>query len=113
MNALTRHGVGTLQKRHASKERHIPFTEYQFRGVPVCQRFFEFVNSTGPKQIRNIRADFMLNGLHEHKHGSVQKSSTARALPLDVRKKAVMFIKTFSQNNALVLPDRMPTLNEH
>jgi hypothetical protein len=109
MNALTRHGVGTLQKQHASNVRHVPFTEYHFQGVPVCQPFSEFVNSSSLKQIQNIRADFMLNGLQKHMHGSVHKSSIARALPLDVRKKAVTFIKTFSNNNALVLPGRMPT----
>lgn len=108
LNALVRTSSETQKKDHRGKDWKAAFTQYQFRGVVICQKVFQFVNGLGERRLKLAKSALLKEGVHESMHGNVQAASAARSFPLKERLKAVRFILNFAQNNGLVLPGRLP-----
>jgi hypothetical protein len=107
LNCLTRSGPTTTQQAHARKARQKSFTEYRFRGMIVCRKFFEFANGVGTKKLKNEKQRFLQYGMMEVMHQNTK--NTHRALSPEALHAVVRFITAFAQQHALVLPGRLPT----
>ncbi|XP_051153734.1 uncharacterized protein LOC127277001 [Leptopilina boulardi] len=106
LNALCRVNEETKQKEHAPKIRKANYTQYSFRGVDVCRKFFMFVFGCGIRRLRNVKSHFLKNGVEQRSHQNTSLSS--KCFSVECRIKAVTFIKKFCAQNALILPGRLP-----
>lgn len=106
LNAMCRVDGETKQKEHVAKIRKASYTQYSFRGVDVCRKFFMFVFGCGIKKLRNVKSHFLKNGVEQRSHQNTSLSS--KCFSVECRIKAVTFIKNFSAQNALILPGRLP-----
>jgi len=106
MNSLVHNQPETIQKGHKSHARIESRSTYMFRGVEVCRKFFAVVFGCGEKRLKNVKKRFLLDGVSPKQHGNVhQKSHSAN---FDKRLAARNFIQNFAENNALVMPGRLP-----
>ena len=69
--------------------------------------FFQFVFGTGEKKLKNEKAALRSNGMEVKMHGHVKNQ--IRALNAVTYEYATKFIKNFGEQQALVLPGRLPT----
>ena len=114
LNALTRTSAETSPRKYQkSSNRKQVFTEYHFRGVAVCQSFFQFVYAVGPKELRNVRSTFLEKGVEEVLHGNVRNVPRNKTLSLEAWKYAVHFIRRYGIQNGLVLPGRVPEFRNY
>lgn len=107
-NALTHTADVTEKYGHKGKSRKKSYTNFEFRGHAVCRNFFQFVNGIGVKKLKNVKRNFLKDGVYPHKHGKSGQPVIPRATSTDQKKAVVSFIQNFSQQNSLVMPGRMP-----
>lgn len=96
----------TMQRDHSAKDRKAIYTQFSFRGVTVCRKFFIFVFGCGIKRLRNVRTNFLENGVEQRSHQNTNFCS--KCFSIECRLKAVTFIKKISAQNSLILPGRLP-----
>lgn len=105
MNALVHNQAETIQKSHKPKPRVESRSTYMFRGVSVCRNFFSVVFGCGKKKLKNVKKQFMSEGIIPKQHMNVHKPVALRSI--EKRKNACTFRQNFAENNALVMPGRM------
>jgi len=106
MNALVHNQPETIQKAHKSQARQQSRSTYMFRGVEVCRTFFSVVFGCGEKRLKNVKKQFLCEGINPKQHGNVHRA--ASRANFEKRLNARNFIQNFAENNALVLPGRLP-----
>ncbi|XP_060807122.1 uncharacterized protein LOC106142669 [Amyelois transitella] len=107
LNCLVDNNPDTSKEsKHKIKNRERAAVKYMFRGKIVCKSFFVFVHGVGPKKFKNIVKHVNEHGveLKEHK----LSKNIHHSFTLEQRVTAVTFIKSFSEQNSLVLPGRLP-----
>lgn len=107
MNALVHNQPHTIQKGHKQQPRSEVRTTFMFRGVVVCRKFFSVVFNCGEKKLKNVKKQFLVEGIVPKQHSNVAKPCAMRSVEYEKRKQACSFIKNFAENNALVMPGRM------
>jgi len=107
MNSLVHNQPHTIQKGHKQQPRSEVRSTFMFRGVVVCRKFFSVVFSCGEKRLKNVKKQFLKEGIVPKQHSNVAKPCAMRSVEYEKRKQACSFIQNFAQNNALVMPGRM------
>ena len=80
---------------------------FRHQDKPICKNMFFFFHSISQKRLANIKQSMTRNGLVSRNHGN-SKHTPHNALPFEVVQNVVKFIHTFAEENALVLPGRVP-----
>lgn len=97
-----------MQKDHQSTNRKQTFTEFLFRGVVVCQLFFQYVNGVNIKEFRNIRSGFLRNGPEVLQHGNSKIIPKPKYISLETWEYSVRFIKAVAIQHGVILPGCAP-----
>ena len=106
MNSLVHNQPETIQKDHKSQSRVESRSTYMFRGIEVCRNFFSVVFGCGEKRLKNVKKQFLSEGISPKQHGNIHKTSSHANF--EKRVTARTFIQNFAENHALVLPGRLP-----
>jgi hypothetical protein len=102
MNSLVHNQPETIQKDHKSQTRCESRSTYMFHGIEVCRKFFSMVFGCGEKRLKNVKKQFLSEGVSARQHGNVHKAVASN--DFEKRRGAREFIQNFAENNALVLP---------
>jgi len=78
MNALVHNQDHTIQKGHKPQNRAETRSTYMFRGVLVCRKFFSFVFACGEKRLKNVKKQFLVEGIVPKQHKNVSKPHSMR-----------------------------------
>lgn len=103
LNALMK-GQETKTRRSKTEERKNARTAFYFRGQPVCQRFFLYVNGAGIRRLKNIQQQFQAHGLQVRPHETAVKGKGLNRLCTHQQHYlALVFIQNFAEANGLQL----------
>ena len=80
---------------------------YYHQGQEVCSSMFFFLHSIGAKRRRNLISHFIENGIAPRIHGNTGRLPN-HTLPLKSTEYVVQFLLNYSEENALLLPGRVP-----
>ncbi|XP_060801816.1 uncharacterized protein LOC132901755 isoform X1 [Amyelois transitella] len=110
LNALTRQGSNTLKtNKNKTKVRKAAHTTFFFQGIAVCKNFFQFVYALGEKRYKNIKSKVLKGNLatvsSPHNFTLIRTNNAQQTID------AVLFKKSFSEQNSLVLPGRVPSFH--
>ena len=92
---------------HLQKGRERPHTTNYHCGKKVCHKTYCFLHTVGKKRLYNLAASFKENGLTPRVHGNTQRK-LKHTLSLPSIEYVVRFLLTYSEQNALLLPGRIP-----
>jgi len=76
MNSLVHNQPETIQKDHKSQSRVESRSTYMFRGIKVCRNFFSVVFGCGEKRLKNVKKQFLSEGISPKQHGNIHKTSS-------------------------------------
>ena len=93
--------------RHKERERKKSYTSFLHQGKPVCSRMFQFLHGIGIKRLKNLTKAVKENGLTPRVHGNT-KRKPKHALSYTTTEFVVRFLFNYAEQNALVLPGRVP-----
>ena len=93
--------------RHKESERKKSYTSFLHQGKPVCSRMFQFLHGIGIKRLKNLTKAVKENGLTPRVHGNT-KRKPKHALSYTTTEFVVRFLFNYAEQNALVLPGRVP-----
>ena len=102
-----RNGEETDNEKHKSRERQRSFKEYFLFGRQVCMKTFCFAHAVSHSTLKRIGNHLDSHGISARKHGNLGKSPK-HALTVSDINNVIVFLKTYSNKNALPLPGRMP-----
>lgn len=103
LNALMK-GQETKTRRSKTEDRKNARTAFYFRGQPVCQRFFLYVNGAGIRRLKNIQQQFQAHGLQVRPHETAVKGKGLDRLDTHQQHHlALVFIQNFAEANGLQL----------
>ena len=105
LQALTKRDTMTQKERARNKDRVQTSTVYQFGGHKVCLKTFCFLHSISKSKLDAIRKSWMENGLRPRKHGNAIPRNATKLTDLE---NVVRFINHYAENNAILLPGRIP-----
>ena len=105
LQALTKRDTLTQKERATNAERVQTSTVYQFGGHKVCCKTYCFLHSIGKSKLDAIKKSWMDNGLRPRTHGN---SVPRNATKLTDVENVVRFINCYAENNAILLPGRIP-----
>ena len=77
------------------------------QGKQVCEKMFRFLHSIGDTRYKNLKKSLCTKGLATPSHGNL-KLSPAHALSLSSTEFVVRFVLNYTEQNALLLPGRVP-----
>jgi hypothetical protein len=99
------HVKGKQRRRHG-------YTTFFYQGRKVCLKTFLFLHVMGKKRFRNLVKHFQENGMAPRIHGNTNRLPW-NASSFHDKKRAITFIKNYSEIHALPLPGRMPKFNDY
>ena len=73
----------------------------------MCDKMFQFLHTIGETWYKNLKKSLLTHRLPTRSHGNL-KRSPAHALSLSSTEFVVRFIMNYAQQNALLLPGRVP-----
>ena len=92
-------------KKHSPKQRQRSFTCFKHGGHDVCMETFCFLHNIGKVKFQAIKASFESNGHCPRKRPYVKPK---HALRLPDIQYIVSFIRNYAEDNATLLPGRIP-----
>ena len=94
--------------RHKNPKRRKQMTTlYMHHGYEICKKTFTFLYGIGKERLRNVRDSYLTNGLETRVHGNTKRlphNHLTHAVITNVTK----FLKNYSEENAILLPGRIP-----
>lgn len=100
----------SVVSRHSEADREKIYSTFSHQGKPVCLRMFCFLHVIGKKRMRNLMYHVKLNGLTPRVHGNSMRRPK-HALSLSSTEYCVRFLHSYAEQNALLLPGRVPGYN--
>ena len=101
--ALTQRDETTQAKYHSSKDRKRSFTCFKHGGHNICIKTFCFLHTIGRSTFEAIKAS---NGLCPRSRPYVKPH---HALHLSDIEYVVSFVRNYAEDNAILLPGRIPS----
>lgn len=99
--------ANTVLYRHSQKERVCSHTQFYHHGFRLCRKTFLFLHKVGEFHFKAIKSSYLTGGLvprvHKHK-GRVAPN----AVQLDDMRAILTFVMQYAENNAILLPGRIP-----
>ena len=98
---------------HSTKHRHTPtnrqrtYVHFFHGGRRVCKKMFLFLHTISDKRFRNLQDSWRENGLTPRRHGNTRRLP-ANTVNFADTQKAVEFLHTYAEANAILLPGRIP-----
>ncbi len=80
-------------------------TQFQFGGHRICIKTFCFLHNIGQGKFKSIKSSWLENGLHPHQH---QHTTPHNVTSLSDVQQVVRFILNYAEDNAILLPGRIP-----
>ena len=93
--------------RHLSRKRQKTASIFHHHGKQICEKMFRFLHTIGETRYRNLKKSLQSHGLATRAHGNL-KRSPVHALSLSSTEFVVRFLLNYSEQNALLLPGRVP-----
>ena len=92
---------------YPSKHRVNPHSKYSHGSQPICRQMFQFLHAIGNLRLNSLIANFRHHGLTPRIHGNTKKRPH-NALSLSSIEHFVKFLLNYSDQNAILLPGRIP-----
>jgi hypothetical protein len=103
--ALTQNDELIQAKRHSPKQRQRSFTCFKHGGHKVCMATFCFLHTIGKVKFQSIKASFESVGLCPRKRPYAKPRHALRLADIQY---VVSFIRNYAEDNAILLPGRIP-----
>ena len=94
--------------RHKPAKRQRTALSYMHKGHHLCRATFNFLYGIGKHRVPAIKRHFLEYGLETRVHGNSRKRPH-NSLTWDMVTNIVKFIHNFAEQNAILLPGRIPT----
>ena len=94
--------------RHKPAKRQRTALTYMHKGHHLCRSTFNFLYGVGKHRVPAIKKNFLEYGLETRVHGN-SRIRPHNALSWDIVLNIVKFICNYAEQNAILLPGRIPT----
>ena len=81
--------------------------KYKHRGLTICRKTFLFLHGVGKDRLQALKQHYIGAGLETRVHGNT-KRAPKHSLPYSTKKHVVKFLQNYAEENALLLPGRIP-----
>ena len=88
-------------------DRERGYCVFRYHGKLICKKTFLFIHSIGTKRYINLLKHHSVNGVSPRTHGN-EKRKPWHAASFAEKERAVTFIKSYADVNAMPLPGRLP-----
>ena len=106
--ACTNRSSGVVtSSRHTAGERERSSTAFCHQGRPVCVKTFRILHGIGEKKFKNLMKSLKEDGLAPRVHQNT-KRKPHNALSFTSVEYVIRFLLTYTEQNALLLPGRVP-----
>ena len=106
--ACTNRSSGVVtSSRHTAANRERSSTAFLHQGQPVCVKTFRMLHGIGEKKLKNLMKSLKEDGLAPRVHGN-SKRRPHNALSFTSIEYVIRFLLTYTEQNALLLPGRVP-----
>ena len=95
-------------RRKPVKRRKLTTMMYMHEGHKVCKKTFCFLYSIGKDRLRAVKENYLANGLVTRTHGN-KKHLPHNAISPETINNIVMFLQNYAEENAILLPGRIPS----
>ena len=92
---------------HAAHKHEEQYTSLSHQTKPVCIKMFRIMHGIGERRFKNLEKSLKENGLTPRIHGNAKKQPH-HALPLSSVENVKRFIHSYTEQNGLLLPERVP-----
>jgi len=94
--------------RHKPAKRQRTTIHFMHRGYHLCRATFTFLYGISKHRLKGIKDSCLKDGLVPRTHGNTKKTPH-NALSYDMIINIMKFIQNFAEQNAILLPGRIPT----
>ena len=97
-----------IDGRHSNTtERSRVTMKYKHHGMTICRKTFLFLHAVGKDRHQNLKQHYIKNGLETCVHKNT-KQAPKHSFPYSTKKYMVKFLQNYAEENALLLPGRIP-----
>ena len=105
LRACNQHGPTTQKQKQHNKERESSKSMFRFGGQRVCIKTFCFLHGMGRSKFEAIKKSWEENGLRPRSRKHKAPHNTTKLSDVE---HTVRFILHYAENNAILLPGRIP-----
>ena len=91
-----------------AKRRKLTTMMHMHEGHEVCKKTFCFLYGIGKDRLRAVKENYLGNGLVTRTHGNKKRLPHNASSP-DTINNVVMFLQNYAEENAILLPGRIPS----